>query len=174
LKEKQEQILPPPLEENLALDMFSKLSYFIGKTHVHLNAEIQTEAQKCLFQLSASNYENIIGNLTQCFTANLPEEESCQQLALIEHLNLNSKHLAGLLDKVNRNIASFKKTGVQFALAKALRKAIWNWIDNYPMEFVALCQTGERMKGNIVGAILKRNNFLINYFDNIRKSQRFV
>lgn len=33
-------------------------------------------------------------------------------------------------------------------MATVLRKAIWNWIEVFPAEFVALCQSKKRMEGN--------------------------
>jgi hypothetical protein len=36
--------------------------------------------------------------------------------------------------------APFKKDNLRILLARVLTRAIWNWIDNYPMEFVSLSQ----------------------------------
>jgi len=149
LKEKEEQILPPPLEDNVALTMLRQMCHFIHKSHAFLQTELREKAGQVLFQLSASNYETVFSSISSQIN-NPPgntEEELAQPFLLIEYLNLNSRRLSELLEKLNRASSAFKKSIVQVTLARVLRKAIWNWIDNYPMEFVALCQAGTKLPG---------------------------
>lgn len=150
LKQTEEGILPPSLEDGVAVQMFRQVMSLLTRQHTHLHAEIHKQAAMVLFQLSASNYDTIIGSINMIFTnvTGGSEEETIAQLLLVEHINLNMKRLSELLDKVNRSTAHFKKAGVQYAVARVLRKAIWNWIDHYPMEFVSLCQKGVRLPGN--------------------------
>eukprot|EP01094_Clydonella_sp_ATCC50884_P006709 TRINITY_DN1591_c0_g1_i1.p1 TRINITY_DN1591_c0_g1~~TRINITY_DN1591_c0_g1_i1.p1 ORF type:complete len:2499 (-),score=1256.67 TRINITY_DN1591_c0_g1_i1:167-7663(-) len=150
LKQTEEGILPPSLEDGVAVQMFRQVMSLLTRQHPHMHAEIHRHAAEVLFQLSASNYDTIIGSINMIFTnvTGGSEEETIAQLLLVEHINLNMKRLSELVDKVNRSTAHFKKAGVQFAVARVLRKAIWNWIDHYPMEFVSLCQKGVRLPGN--------------------------
>src|SRR4051812_31640277 len=39
------------------------------------------------------------------------------------------------------------KKYTQMSMAIVLRKAIWNWIEIFPAEFVRLCQSQKRMEG---------------------------
>jgi hypothetical protein len=121
----------------------------LTKQHPHLHKEITDASAFVLFQLSASNYDTLIGSVNQIFAsaASSSEEDTIAQLGLIEHLNLKRERLMDLLGKVNRAAPAIKKAGVQLALARVLRKAIWNWIDHYPMEFVTLCKSGVKLSG---------------------------
>lgn len=62
-------------------------------------------------------------------------------LHAIEYLNLTMKRLSELITKLLKIALTWKKGGSLTLMAKALRQAIWNWIDNYPMEFVTLSQS---------------------------------
>jgi len=127
--------------------MFRHVAMLLTKQHPHLHKEITDASAFVLFQLSASNYDTLIGSINQIFasTASSSEEDTISQLNLIEHLNLKRERLMDLLSKINRAAPSIKKAGVQLALARVLRKAIWNWIDQYPMEFVQLCRAGVKL-----------------------------
>jgi len=59
LKEKEEQILPPPLEEGLANNLVQLINFFLLRTHPFNSAELHSKAGFILFQLSASNYEAV-------------------------------------------------------------------------------------------------------------------
>ena len=141
IKEIEETILPPPLEDKLAKDLLRILIHFVTKTqHPFFHNDLITTASKSLYQLSASNFETIISSITQYMAPNCPasEEEIILQLNLLELLNFNSKNLSDLLVKMGKFISGVKKAQIQICCAKVLRKAIWNWIDKYPMEFVKL------------------------------------
>lgn len=62
-------------------------------------------------------------------------------LHAIEYLNLTMKRLSELITKLLKIALTWKKGGSLTLMAKSLRQAIWNWIDNYPMEFVTLSQS---------------------------------
>lgn len=78
---------------------------------------------------------------------NPTEEEISSQLNLLQYLNYDADQLAELLKKVDSAANTYKRDKVQFVLAKVLRKAIWNWIDNYPIQFVSLCQGTLKLQG---------------------------
>lgn len=136
------------MNEALISDLFAKLQAFITKPLPVLEDELRQAASQAAFQLSASNYETIFQTLSFCFVTPLSEEETCTNIGLFEHLCLNITRLSGLFDRINRNIANFKKSTVQFTLAKALHKVIWNWINNYPMQFVTICQQCAKIPGS--------------------------
>jgi hypothetical protein len=144
LKEKEETILPPSLDEHLARDLL-RMVVIIFKIP-NASPALQRVAGRCLFQLSATNYDAVI-SLVSFSSATTSEEELATQFQLMEYLNLNSRRLAELLQKMNQVVPLLKKDAQRFGVAKVLRTAIWNWIDNYPMEFVSLCQSGHRLPG---------------------------
>jgi len=144
LKEKEETILPPSLDEHLARDLL-RMVVIIFKIP-NASVALQRVAGRCLFQLSATNYDAVI-SLVSFSSATTNEEELATQFQLMEYLNLNSRRLAELLQKMNQVVPLLKKDAQRFGVAKVLRTAIWNWIDNYPMEFVSLCQSGHRLPG---------------------------
>lgn len=65
----------------------------------------------------------------------------------VEYLNLTMKRLSELVTKLLKIAQNMKKGASLTLMAKVLRQAIWNWIDNYPMEFVTLSQSGAKMPG---------------------------
>jgi hypothetical protein len=147
LKQKEEQILPPPLEDLLANKLNNIIMGIILKpAPPHQAQELREKAGKLLFQISASNYDQIFSKIATNLAIG---DETTSPLNLIEHINLSSSRLADLLHKVLNAVddSSFKKTNHQILLARALTRAIWNWIDHYPMEFVSLCQNGTRLGG---------------------------
>ncbi|EGG19811.1 neurofibromin [Cavenderia fasciculata] len=152
LKEKEEQILPPPLEEALARVILGQSMTCLMRSVVSNEEELRRNSGRVIFQLSATNYESVSGKITEILhvvvSGKEPDDQFSNQFYLIEHLNLNSKRLSELLDRVTRAANSFKKERHQFILSQVLKNAVWNWIDNYPMEFVTLCKMCERLPGN--------------------------
>ena len=76
-------------------------------------------------------------------------DETTTPINLLEYLNLNSNRLSNLLVTLAKAVDAgvFKKDNTKLLLARVLTKAIWNWIDHYPMEFVSLCQSSTRLGG---------------------------
>lgn len=67
---------------------------------------------------------------------------------MIEHLDMSYNRISELLLQINNSVAVYtKKSSRQPLIARVIRKAIWNWIDNYPLDFVELCKNGKRMEG---------------------------
>ncbi|KAL6048750.1 Neurofibromin 1 [Balamuthia mandrillaris] len=144
LKQKEEQILPPPLEDELAKRVLD-IAWHILLRPNPASAELKATAGKILFQLSASNYENVANKIDLSSAA----DENTSPLCLIEYLNVNAAHLSNLLQKVTSaaKAGAYKKDHQKTLLSRVLTKAIWSWIDHYPMEFVNLCQSGSRLDG---------------------------
>ena len=149
MQEKQELIRPPPLDDRLARECYGKITPLVTKMQQFFQDKVQAAASKALFLLSVYNYDSIIGNLTQHMLphGNPSEEEIILQLTLLQYLNNDATQLAELLKKVDSATNTYKKDKVQFVLARVLRKAIWNWIDNYPIQFVSLCQGSLKLQG---------------------------
>lgn len=150
LQEKQEMIRPPPLEDRLARDCYGKITPLVIKPQPVFGHKIQKAAARALFLLSVYNYDAIIGNLTQHMLphCNPSEEDIASQLHLLQYLNNDATQLAELLKKVDSANQTYRKDKTQFLLARVLRRAIWNWIDNYPIQFVSLCQGSLKLQGN--------------------------
>lgn len=137
------------IDSKNAKEWYSKLSQLIIKPQQILQNTIQQAASKALFMLSFFSFETIFLQVTQHLASgNVSEEDTLAQLALLQHINLNSDQLAELFQRIHSNApTSYKKEKLQLAFAKTLRTTIWNWMNNYPLEFVTLCQ-GKRMQGN--------------------------
>eukprot|EP01133_Synstelium_polycarpum_P017457 gene17457-20830_t len=152
LKEMEEQILPPPLEESLARMILSQTMSSLMRGIVNGEVDTQRMTGSAIFQLSATNYEAVSTKVSEILHTAINSKEADEsftnQFHLIEHLNLNSKRLAELLDRIGKVLPSLKKERHQLILAQVLKRAVWNWIDNYPMEFVTLCKMCERFPGN--------------------------
>lgn len=106
-----------------------------------------------MFQLSATNYESVFSKIAESIHAIVngkDTDDTTSNFTLVECLNLNSRRLSELLERISRAAPHFKKEKQQNVISQVLRKAIWNWIDNYPMEFVALCQSGTRFPGKLI------------------------
>ena len=66
----------------------------------------------------------------------------------LESLSLNATRLSEILNRLSKIIPGLKKEPFRVGFARALRNAIWSWIDHYPMEFVSLCKSGTRLPGD--------------------------
>ena len=143
-KSAEEQLVLPPLEEALANMMMRLLSAVLYKPP---SRELSERAAGVVFHLSATNFDAVFSLVLKQMS--LQNADDCEQtaLCLLEHLYLNATRLSLLIKEINKAGANFKKSSQQY-LARALRKAIWNWIDNCPIEFLALCQSGGRMLNN--------------------------
>ena len=162
LKERQELIVPPPIEEKLANTLYLKLANFLTKPQQLYTQQINDYASKCLYFLSVTNYEVIVGNVIQHMLPQVTttEEEIVNQLTQIGTLNWNYRRLTDLFTKISKSHAAYKKINSQQVLARVLRKAIWSWINDYPLAFVSLCQSGGRMQGMIIITNRKQYNYL--------------
>ena len=151
LKEKEESLCPPPLDDNVASDLVRLLYKILHATILIREQEpyksLLNTAGLTLFSLSSTNAEAVYGQGN--FFTDLNDELQLQiSFFMMENLNLNSRRLSELLQKLVKISPLIKKDPQRFGLAKSLRKAIWNWIDNFPIEFVSLCKTGQRLPGS--------------------------
>ena len=147
--------MPPPLSETLASDFFKLLLNFL-KSQPN-TSYLYSLASKCLFQLSATNFNQVIGYVVQYISPSVTEEDINTYVILLEFINFDAKKLSNLFIIFHKTLSSMKKSGTTPSFARILRNVIWNWIDRYPREFVQLCSTKARL-GNFF-LLQKRTNF---------------
>eukprot|EP01114_Cavostelium_apophysatum_P004552 TRINITY_DN1484_c0_g1_i2.p1 TRINITY_DN1484_c0_g1~~TRINITY_DN1484_c0_g1_i2.p1 ORF type:complete len:1402 (-),score=458.43 TRINITY_DN1484_c0_g1_i2:3446-7651(-) len=153
-KEEKEVSRDLLLSEQLAAKIFALVQTYLLKAPQSKSDDLPPLYQRAgevLFHLSALSPDAIFPK-TAIIIEKGPEardnDETANQYLMIQHLDLNSKRLTSLLTKVSQSVAAYgKKSNLQVLLAKVLRKAIWNWIDNYPQEFVQLSKSGHRFGG---------------------------
>ncbi|GAM23465.1 hypothetical protein SAMD00019534_066400 [Acytostelium subglobosum LB1] len=178
MKEKEEQILPPPLQDSMAQRILNLSMGCLIRAVSANDSETHLSSGQVIYQLSATNYDivqtriietlNLVINmgssssnsnsissslgggnsgnsLNSVAGVNPNDEQFSNYFLLLEHTNLNARMLAELLEKILKSAGSFRREKQQFTLAQVLCKAIWNWIDHHPMEFVSMSQKGERL-----------------------------
>jgi neurofibromin 1 len=140
--------LPPGLDDDVCKNLYGVLVYFLTSRQLpFFHGELQEAASRCLYQLSASNYETIIPNMVAAIGQATVEEDVIMHINLLETLNTNRKQLAELFKRLEKIIVNTKKSPVLICFARVLRKIIWNWIDRYPIEFVNLCKSESKLEG---------------------------
>ena len=146
LKEKVEAALPPSLSQALCGKLYKSLETFLtSKSTSPFAKPLHNRASRCLFQLSASNHDDVLARVLPYLTSSSSEEDVLTYGVLLEFLNLNQEQLGRLLTILCPIISSTKKSNAQVAYAKVLREIIWNWINRYPHEFVALCKEKRKL-----------------------------
>ncbi|KAI9331843.1 hypothetical protein BDR26DRAFT_824234, partial [Obelidium mucronatum] len=132
---------------------------------VEIYPEIQKEAGKILFYLSASNWNLVLArirqklySLTNSATA-LNADDSVlpgftgafgldlTELRFLEFCNLDLTRLPSLLIEMNQCFKFLPKR-VQYLAAIGVRKCIWNWIDTHPAEFLDIHHNQRRIEGS--------------------------
>ncbi|CAG8742080.1 6530_t:CDS:2, partial [Racocetra fulgida] len=125
---------PPQLEEALATYILNVLSKFLILMASHDDG-------------IPGGGTTIVGVASEIITAANDHTIEAAELRLLEVSDLNSKRLSMVLQELCDSISTLRKPA-QIVMATVLRKAIWNWIEVFPAEFVTLCQTQKRMGGN--------------------------
>ncbi|KAJ3298331.1 Ras GTPase activating protein ira2 [Borealophlyctis nickersoniae] len=132
--------------------------------HVDMTSEIHRAAGRILFYLSASNWGAVfhkikmrlaylaqLGNLMGQGNGDLQtadrEGGDLTELRFLEWCCLNRTRLSMVIAELSHISKSFGKRA-QFLTAIVLRRAIWNWIEVFPVEFLVLCQSGKKLEGN--------------------------
>ena len=65
------------------------------------------------------------------------EAPDFSDIELIQHINLDLVRLVKLLSEITSKFRSLNKYS-QLHLMRATERAIWNWMDTYPQEFMML------------------------------------
>ncbi|KAF9111158.1 Ras GTPase activating protein ira2 [Mortierella sp. AM989] len=121
----------------------------INIQEVELSNEIYKTAGRVLFYISASNWPIVFARLKariQHLTTTNDDWPETAELKLLETASLNQRRLGQVLTELRSTFLHLKKSA-QTVMGQVLHKAIWNWIEVFPSEFVHLCQTQRRMEG---------------------------
>ncbi|KAG0375555.1 MAG: hypothetical protein J3R72DRAFT_528012 [Linnemannia gamsii] len=116
---------------------------------VELSQEIYKTAGKILFYISASNWPIVFARLKariQHLSTTNDDWPETAELKLLETASLNQRRLGQVLTELRSSFLHLKRSA-QTVMGQVLHKAIWNWIETFPSEFVLLCQTQKRMEG---------------------------
>ncbi|KAJ3011078.1 UNVERIFIED_CONTAM: Ras GTPase activating protein ira2, partial [Siphonaria sp. JEL0065] len=130
--------------------------------------ELQKEAGKIVFYLSASNWNLVLGrirqkvySLTNSTTANaddgLSSAVDLAELRFMEYLNVDLTRLPSLLIEMNQCFKFLPKR-VQYLSAIGIRKSIWNWIDTHPQEVIDVHHNQRRVEGSPESFFITLNN----------------
>ncbi|WOO81456.1 Neurofibromin [Vanrija pseudolonga] len=125
---------PPPVSESLLAPTASTTATAI--------AQVTRYTARIIFFLSASNWPLVLSRIkarVAHLTTTLEENPELIELRLLEWSNVDFSRLAQVLQDWQQPIQHVKRPA-QTALANALRKAIWNWIDVYPYEYQQLIE----------------------------------
>ncbi|KAI7901256.1 uncharacterized protein BX663DRAFT_515416 [Cokeromyces recurvatus] len=107
-------------------------------------------ASHVIAYVSASNWSITfakIKNRILYLTTTQEENPEMTDAMLLECASLNCKRLSMVLTELCTSILHLKKPA-QYALATILRRAIWNWIENYKAEFALLCHNQTHIDGS--------------------------
>ncbi|ORY04201.1 hypothetical protein K493DRAFT_311429 [Basidiobolus meristosporus CBS 931.73] len=127
----------------------SALHSSISRVYTELMKGIHHAAGHILFYISASNWPIVyqrIKSRMAILTSTSDENADTSELKLLEWCNLNSRRLSTILQELCVVFLQFKRPA-QMEMAIILRKAIWSFIEVYPMDFIALCQSEKRLEG---------------------------
>ncbi|KAG9288022.1 hypothetical protein G9A89_017617 [Geosiphon pyriformis] len=111
--------------------------------------EIFKNAGHVIFYLSSSNWAVVFSRIKtriDHLKSRKDEWPETTELKLLKYSNFNSNRLSMILHELSSSFTHLKRS-VQDVIADVLKKAIWNWIEVFPAEFVALYQSQKRMKG---------------------------
>ncbi|KAF9431608.1 Ras GTPase activating protein ira2 [Entomortierella beljakovae] len=121
----------------------------INFQEVELSQEIYKVAGRVLFYISASNWPIVFARLKariQHLTTTNDDWPETAELKLLETASLNQRRLGQVLTELRSTFLHLKRSALT-VMGQVLHKAIWNWIEIFPSEFVHLCQTQRRMEG---------------------------
>jgi neurofibromin 1 len=121
----------------------------VNQTRTLLMSDVHKSAGRILFYVSASNWPIVFQRLKArlMFLAGTNDENAdTSDLRLLEWCNLNSKRLSSVIQDLCTVFLQMKRNS-QLAMAVVLRKAIWNWIEVYPKDFMQLNRQQRRLDG---------------------------
>ncbi|ORX62830.1 hypothetical protein DM01DRAFT_1403269 [Hesseltinella vesiculosa] len=131
----------------------SRTEYYTSTSAAGISSDIIVDiykaASRVIFYLSASNWHTLfikIKTRILYLTTTMDEAPNFADLRLLECCALNSKRLGAVLIEFCTAFIHLKKSS-QMMAAVVLRRAIWGWIETYPLEFVRLCQNQKRLEG---------------------------
>ncbi|XP_071790650.1 neurofibromin-like isoform X1 [Asterias amurensis] len=130
------------LVKSLLPEVCQLLNY---EEHHPLTTQLKMSASKVLFALSLNNFNAVFSRIYARLDAlaKITDESGDESdIELIQHINMDCKRLTRLLTETISKFPTLRKS-VMATLVVSLEKAIWNWMDNYPEEFMELHGTQE-------------------------------
>jgi len=112
-----------------------------GETQLAEN--LRQQARSLLFAVSLNNFLPIFGQFSRAlefFSKELntgEENPDFIDIELIQYIKFDLSKLVKLFTEVNEKFKALKKN-VHFVLFTSIEKAVWNWIENLPDEFMEL------------------------------------
>lgn len=128
----------------------AKLLAPTASSHASAITQMTKRTARVIFYLSASNWPLVLSRIkarVAHLTTTLEENPELFELRFLEWANVDATRLAQALQEISTPFLHVKRPA-QTALASALRKAIWNWIDVYPAEYQALIEGTRKLDGN--------------------------
>lgn len=135
---------PPPVPEH------AKLLAPIASSQPTAVKQLTKRVGRVIFYLSASNWPLVLSRIKgriAHLTTTLEETPELFELRFLEWANVNTSRLNQALQEISTPFLHVKRPA-QTALASALRKAIWNWIDVNPAEYHGLIEGTRKLDGS--------------------------
>jgi len=104
-------------------------------------------AARALFKLSILSFDVVFAKVEDFFKNMKQDEVSIPIYSMLEYINFDRTKTSRLISLLVDSSSKFKKNAI-VALAYPLRKAIWNYILNFPQQFISDCATKSPMPGN--------------------------
>ncbi|KAI9026450.1 hypothetical protein CLU79DRAFT_741805 [Phycomyces nitens] len=142
----------PVLAHSYAINLVQTEYYTAIKspdTTSDLMKEIYKAASKVMFYLSASNWTIVFSKIKSrilYLSTTIDENPDTSEMRFLECSSLNKNRLVMVLTEISSSFIHLKKSA-QLVVALVLRRAIWNWIETYPYEFMQLYHQQRRIEG---------------------------
>lgn len=108
-----------------------------------LAEQLKQQARALLFATSINNFYAIFSRFSRALelfskeSSSYEENQDLIDIELIQYIKFDLNKLVKLFTEVNEKFKALKKN-VHFVLFTSIEKAIWNWMDNSPDEFMDL------------------------------------
>ncbi|EGG04470.1 uncharacterized protein MELLADRAFT_88868 [Melampsora larici-populina 98AG31] len=111
-------------------------------------SEILAQVAKICFFVSASNWTIVLGKIKNriAYWSGPEEFPDRSETRLLEFCSLNRFRLSSIIRELSAQFVHLQRPA-QSDIALALRRSIWNWIETYPHEYVALVRSNGRLEG---------------------------
>ena len=111
------------------------------------NQYLKHLAARVLFKLSVLNFDVVFVKIEEFFKKMKTDDVDEKIYQMIEYINFDAPKLTRLIALLN-DVQAKLKAKAFVALAGPLRQAIWNWITNYPHQFIKNCKTKTELPGH--------------------------
>lgn len=137
----------PQLDDQLAHSLLKYLCDTLFKPQPFLQTALLRTAARVMFKLSVVSFDAVFARIDRSLrTMKTDESTDLTVFKMMEYMNFDSAQLSRLLTLLCDVAPKFKKNSYH-SLAKPLHQAVWNWITNFPKQFVTLCQTKTTLPG---------------------------